>query len=129
MKTVEELRAAYPELVAQAEAAAAEVAVTAERKRIQDIEAVALGGFEDVVAKAKFAEPVSAEAVAMQIVAAQKKQGSQYLADVAADVKDSGIGDVAAGSSESGAVTASTPSEKRAEAKAEVKKLLGKEKK
>jgi ATP-dependent protease ClpP protease subunit len=129
IKTVEELKAAYPELVAQAEAAAAETATKAERERIKAIEDVALGGFDELVAKAKFDTPVSAEAVAMQMIAAQKKQGGDYLAARAADVAESGMEGVKPEGSESGAAEAKTPQEKQAKAKAAVAALLGKEKK
>ena len=76
IKTPEGLRAAFPDLVKQIEDAAAATATAAERKRIQDIEGVALAGFEQIVNAAKFDNPVSAGDVATQIVAAQKKQAA-----------------------------------------------------
>lgn len=96
IKTVDELRAAYPELTAQV----ADTATAAERKRIQDIEGVSLPGFEGVISKAKFEAPVSAADVAMNIVAEQKKQGATYLAGVEKDTTDSGVNGVAAGGHE-----------------------------
>ncbi|MCL2107805.1 MAG: Clp protease ClpP [Oscillospiraceae bacterium] len=96
IKTVEELRAAHPELTAQIAAEA----TAAERKRIQDIENVALAGFEEVINKAKFESPVAASEVALQIIAEQKKQGTSYLAKVSEDVADSGIGSVESGAYE-----------------------------
>ena len=95
IKTVEELRAAYPDLVAQVADAATNVATAAERKRIQDIEGIALPGFEAVITRAKFETPATAADVAMNIIAEQKKQGAAYLADVRADIADSGVGNVA----------------------------------
>lgn len=92
IKTVDELRAAYPELTAQV----ANTATAAERKRIQDIEGVSLPGFEGVISKAKFEAPISAADVAMNIVAEQKKQGATYLAGVEKDTTDSGVNGVAA---------------------------------
>lgn len=92
IKTVNELRAAYPELTAQV----ANTATAAERKRIQDIEGVSLPGFEGVISKAKFEAPISAADVAMNIVAEQKKQGATYLAGVEKDTTDSGVNGVAA---------------------------------
>jgi len=86
IKNVEELRAAYPELVTQI----ANTAAAAERQRIKDIEDVALPGFEGVINKAKFETPTDAAAVAMSIVAEQKKQGATYLANVNEDVTNSG---------------------------------------
>lgn len=97
IKTVEELKAAYPELTAQAESAAADAAVKAERERIKAIEDCAPAGFEEAVAKAKFTEPVTAEALAVKILAQQKAQGGQYLADRAADIAASGMEGVGPG--------------------------------
>ena len=90
IKTPADLKAAFPDLVKQIE----DAATTAERKRIQDIEGVALAGFEQIVNAAKFDNPVSAGDVATQIVAAQKKQAAGYIADRNDDAKNSGAGDV-----------------------------------
>jgi hypothetical protein len=62
-----------------------------------------LPGFEDLANKAKFETPVSAEAFAMQIVAAQKEKGATFLNDREEDVKDSGVKDVAPVSNKGGA--------------------------
>ena len=96
IKTVEELKAKYPELAAQI----AETATAAERKRIQDIEGIALPGFEGVISKAKYEAPVTAAEVAVNIIAEQKKQGAAYLAGVEADAKDSGASGVTTGGNE-----------------------------
>ena len=104
-KTVDELTAAFPELTGQI----ANTATAAERKRIQDIENVALPGFEDIVSKAKFETPISAAEVAVNIVAQQKKQGANYLKDVEDDVKNSGANDVAPGAREGGAEEKENP--------------------
>lgn len=96
IKTVDELRAAYPELSAQI----TESATAAERKRIQDIEGVALPGFEGVISKAKFEAPATAAEVAMNIVAEQKKQGAAYLENRDQDANDSGANGVGAGGHE-----------------------------
>ena len=98
INTVEELTAAYPQLAAQI----AETATTAERQRIQAIENISLAGFETLVNRAKFETPVSAENLATQILAEQKKQGGSYLQNAAADVNNSGMGDVTPGSHEGG---------------------------
>ena len=103
IKTPEGLRAAFPDLVKQIEDAAAETATAAERKRIQDIEGVALAGFETIVNAAKFEKPVSAGDVATQIVAAQKKQSADYIAARNDDAQDSGAGDVGTGGKIEGA--------------------------
>ena len=99
IKTPEGLRAAFPDLVKQIE----DAATAAERKRIQDIEGVALAGFENIVNAAKFEKPVSAGDVATQIVAAQKKQAADYIEDRNGDAQDSGAGDVGTGGKIEGA--------------------------
>lgn len=70
-------------------------AVDAERARIKAIDEITLPGFEDMANKAKYEESVSAEAFAMQIVAAQKKAGKSFLNDREDDINDSGVKDVA----------------------------------
>jgi len=100
IKTVDELKGAYPELAAQIEANA----VAAERKRIKDIESLALPGYEAIISKAKFEAPVDSGAVATQIIAQQREQGKNYLNSVSKDVQESQINEVkTAPSSETGA--------------------------
>ena len=98
IKTVEELTATYPALTAQI----AETAAANERKRIQDIENIALGGYEALVNKAKFETPTAANDLAVQILAEQKKQGGAYLDNAKKDVEDSGVNDVNTASHEGG---------------------------
>ena len=74
----------------------------AERKRIQDIEDVALAGFETIVNDAKFKNPISAGDVAKAIVAEQKKQGGKYIQDRDDDAVKSGAGKVGAGGQREG---------------------------
>lgn len=87
IKTVEELEAKYPDLVAQVRNAA----IAAERKRIQDIESVAPKGYEKITNAAKFEKPVTNGEFAMQILAEQKKQAAETLTNTDADVEDSGM--------------------------------------
>lgn len=96
IKNVEQLEQAYPDLVKQVR----DSATAAERARIKDIEDLALNGFETIVNTAKFEKPESAADVAMKIVAAQKKQGEEFLASRDKDVKDSKVGEVGAEASE-----------------------------
>ena len=98
IKTVDGLKAAFPDLTKQIE----EAAVDAERKRIQDIEDVALAGFETIVNDAKFKNPISAGDVAKAIVAEQKKQGGKYIQDRDDDAVKSGTGKVGAGGQREG---------------------------
>jgi len=133
IKTVEDLIAAFPALVAQVESAAAESATKAERERIKEIESAAVAGFEEITTKAKFDEPVSAAdaeiAVAKAIISAQKAAGENYLKGRADDIAASGIDGVKPENSESGTVEAKTPEEKMTKARAAVTTLLGKDKK
>lgn len=69
-------------------------AVDAERKRIKEIDEITLPGFEDLANKAKYEEPISAEAFAMKMVAAQKKKGENFLNDREEDINDSGVKNV-----------------------------------
>lgn len=93
IKTVEELKAAYPALVGQIVAEA----TAAERKRIKDIEDTALAGFEDMVRSAKFEKALTAADVSMQILAQMKAQGENYLTNRNADVQNSGMAGVGNG--------------------------------
>lgn len=102
--TLEEFKQKHPdvanayktEILAGAGNAGADTtaAVDAERARIKAIDEITLPGFEDMANKAKYEEPVSAEAFAMQIVAAQKKTGQAFLSDREDDITDSGVKDV-----------------------------------
>lgn len=99
IKTVDELKAAFPELTAQIEANA----IAAERKRIQDIENVALPGFDEIVSKAKFDSPIDSGELAKQIIAKQREQGGKYLKNVAEDIEESGMSEVEADADKTGA--------------------------
>lgn len=99
IKTVADLKAAFPDLTKQIE----EAATAAERKRIQDIEDVAIAGYETIVADAKFKNPIAAGDVAKAILAEQKKQGGKYIQDRDDDARASGAGDVGTGGQREGA--------------------------
>lgn len=98
IKTVDELKAAYPDLTAAIENSATEK----ERNRIKELQAAAVGGFEDIVNEAMFDKPVSAGEMALKILMKQKEQGGQYMTDRGADVEDSHVNDVGAGAGEKG---------------------------
>ena len=99
IKTVADLKAAFPDLTKQIE----EAATAAERTRIQDIEEVALPGFDAIVNEAKFTKPTAAGDVAKAIIAEQRKQGGKYIQDRDDDAKNSKAGDVGAGAGIEGA--------------------------
>lgn len=88
---VEDLRAAYPDLVQQIE----NNAVTDERNRIQEIEDMALPGSEELTNEAKFVNPVSASDYAKAAVKRAKAQGANYLNSVKLDANQSGLNSVA----------------------------------
>lgn len=99
--TLEELKQKHPEPVnairteaTTGNGAATTEAVDAERARIKAIDEITLPGFEDMATKAKYEQPISAEAFAMQIIAEQKKQGQTFLNDREEDVQESGVKDV-----------------------------------
>lgn len=99
IKTVDDLKATFHDLTKQIE----ETATATERKRIQDIEDVALAGFENIVADAKFKNPIAAGDVAKAIVAEQKKQGGKYIQDRDDDAEKSGAGAAGGGQGREGA--------------------------
>lgn len=70
---------------------------------VQDIEDVALAGFENIVADAKFKNPIAAGDVAKAIVAEQKKQGGKYIQDRDDDAEKSGAGAAGGGQGREGA--------------------------
>ena len=74
IKTVDELRGAYPALVDQIEQAAALRATNAERQRIRDIEEMALPGSEQITNEAKYDKPMSASDYAKAAMKNAKEQ-------------------------------------------------------
>lgn len=90
IKTVDELRAAYPDLVKQIE----DSAVSAERQRISEINEMQIPGCEDMAKDAMFTNPVSASTFAVNVMKQMKNQGAQYLKDAAGDAAGSGVNDI-----------------------------------
>ena len=90
IKTVNDLRSAYPEMVAQIEANA----TAAERTRIQEIENSTLPGAEEQANEAKFVKPVDSAAFAKAVIASmkakQQKQGEDYLDKAKKNAEESG---------------------------------------
>lgn len=96
--TVDALKTAYPDLVATIQ----NDAIAGERARIKAIEDGALDGFEAIVSDAKFENPISAEAMALKIIAEQKKAGGAYLENRNADANNSGANGVQGAAGEKG---------------------------
>ena len=94
IKTVDDLRGAYPALVNEIEEAAANKATSDERQRIHDIEDMALSGSEALTNEAKFTKPVSASEYAVAMMKAAKESGNAWLNGAKADADKSGMGGV-----------------------------------
>lgn len=90
IETVDALKAAYPDLVATIQNAAA----AEERSRIKSIEDMVGGRYGDIASDAKFDNPCTAEQVAVKIIAEQNKQGQKWLEDRAKDAEESGANSV-----------------------------------
>lgn len=93
--TVDELRAAFPDLVNQIETAAA----ASERQRISDINDMRIPGCEDMANDAMFGNPVAANVFAVNVMKRMKSQGAQYLDNTRDDAKDGGANNVPTGGS------------------------------
>ena len=136
--TLEELRAQYPDEIAQAEAAARAsvdhaAAIQAERARMQEIDEVAGLLNPTDVQQAKYGDkPCTAADLLMAAAKAAAKQGKKFLADLASDSEDSGAENVGAAprstEGEEADETGKTPEARMAAARANVAELFGKKK-
>jgi ATP-dependent protease ClpP protease subunit len=93
---LEELRAAYPDLVAQIENNAKEEGRKEERQRIKDIEAISNNIDSALVNKAKFDEPMNAEKLAFEALKNDGQKGKEYLENVKTEAQNSGTQNVVA---------------------------------
>ncbi len=98
IKTQEELRKAFPELVAQIETAAKAEGATAERNRIQEIESVqAAIADTQMVQDAKYGEqPMNAQQLAFAAMQKQAAAGATMVTNMSNDTAASGAAAVAA---------------------------------
>ena len=98
IKTLEDLRNAFPDLVAQIETAARAEGITAERNRIQEIESIqAVVGDAQMVQDAKFGEkPLNAKDMLFAAAQKQAAVGNQMLGMLNTDTTASGVAAVAA---------------------------------
>lgn len=94
IKTVDDLRTAYPALIDQIEQAAAQRATDAERQRIKDIEEMALPGSEQITDDAKFGNPMSANDYAKAAMKNAKEQGAAWLNAMHTGANNSGVNSV-----------------------------------
>lgn len=94
IKTTNDLRAAYPDLVASIENDAA----AAERTRIQEIEDATMPGAENLATEAKFTKPVDSATFAKNYIASmkakQKEQSASYLRQAENAANASGANDI-----------------------------------
>lgn len=126
IKSMEDLRAAFPDLVGQVEnaAKASERAegINSERARIQGIEAIeAAIGDKEMVKNAKYGEnPLTAEQLALKAMQAQAALGANMLTSMEGDTKDSGVEGVEANAAPAGEVAPDSPEAMMAQAKADV---------
>ncbi len=96
--TVKELRAQYPDLVAQIEDAAKEKARVEERDRIKGLEEIS-GAVADkaLMEEAKFGEsPMTVEELSVMAMKQQSKLQASILKSLEEDAKNSGTGDIKA---------------------------------
>lgn len=84
---LETLKAEHPDLIQAIRSEALAEGAAVERARIEAIEAIATPGHEALVNEAKFKTGISAEALAVAILKAEKMRTAQRLADRAEDAK------------------------------------------
>ena len=134
LMTLEELRAQYPDLIAQAVAEATagnadaiESAVQAERKRMQGIDEIACLYPDDLVRDAKYGENACPAAeLALRAAQDAAKSGRTFLANLEEDAEESNADEVeAAPAPEEEDKEPETQEEKLAAARAKVKATLG----
>lgn len=83
--TLEKLKAEHPEIVEAIRKEALNEGAQNERARVKAIEEIAVAGHEELVAKAKFEEPMTAEQLAVAILKADKAKNAAALAARTAD--------------------------------------------
>jgi hypothetical protein len=93
-KTVDELRQHCPELVAQVEATAKGEGATAERQRLQAIDEISQSLASELVNKAKYEQPITAQELAFESLKADAAKGNQYVSQRAEEINNSGAGEV-----------------------------------
>lgn len=121
--TIEELRAEYPELVAQIE----QEAVTADRARIQEIEEIQdTIGDTEMIAAAKFTAPTNAAALALAAMKKQKALGADFLAARKAETAKAAAVPAAAAAADDPEAIAKAQKEEEAQQITKVAEMYGK---
>ena len=128
--TEQELRAQYPDIVAQVEAnaraagntEAVNAAVEAEQRRIQQIDEVACLYSEEMVREAKYGDKAcTAQELTYRAAQAAAKKGGKFLEDMGEDAQTSGAAGVGAAAPPADEGGEETPEQIRAKAKAAMK--------
>lgn len=94
IKTIDDLRNAFPELCTQIAEQAATNATSTERQRIHDIMDMRLAGSEEIANDAMFTNPTSASDFAKAVVKNMKEKGNTYLDGVKNDANNGGVNGV-----------------------------------
>lgn len=76
---LEKLKNDYPELYKQVKNEGHQEGIQIENARFKAIDEIATAGFEDLVNKAKYETPVTAEQLAVEMIKAQKQAGANFL--------------------------------------------------
>jgi len=84
---LEELKAKHPDIYNQVIAEG----IKAERERIKNIEDLAIPGNEEIINKAKFDTGITVEAVAVEIIKAQKTKGQTFMNAMEQDAETSNV--------------------------------------
>ena len=108
---LEQLKAEHPDLYNSVLAAGEQAGLEKERARIKAIEEMAMKGHEALITKAKFETGITAEAMAMEIIKAEKAKGGKFLNDRAADAAE--IGDASDSGANDGLETQQTADGKK----------------
>lgn len=93
---VQKLKAEHPDVAAALINEGKELGATAERERIQSVEAQSMPGHEQLIATLKFDGKTSGPEAAVQVLAAEKAKKGDKLAALAADAKDAAVTHAAA---------------------------------
>lgn len=94
IKTIDELKKAYPELTNQLVEQATAEATNKERQRIHDIMDMQMPGTEEIANKAMFENAMDAADYAKEAVKNMKAQGASYLEGIKNDATKSNVNTV-----------------------------------
>ena len=124
--SIEQMRDAFPEFVAQVETAARNEGAIAERTRIQGIEDIqAAIGDDEMVRNAKFGDsPMNAQDLAFAAMKKQAGLGVTMLNNLESDTKNSGAAGVEGTPAPANEVAPDSPEAIKAQAKADVARFM-----